>query len=160
MNAFGIPTLDLQGEYNLVRPWVYQHFNLAGNYTQYGQVLGHSWGSNVREWTLQASYHPLASLHLHAQYGQAVKGEGFNGSDLTQPYIAPATQYGYKAGEGPVLHTAKMLYLRASWQVLQTDIYLEAEARIRREWVGSTDYSGTSALAGLRFGIPSRPMKF
>jgi hypothetical protein len=160
MNAFGISTFDLQAEYNLVRPWVYQHFNQAGNFTQYGQVLGHSWGSNVREWTVQASYQPLAALHLHAQYGRAVKGEGFNGSDLTQPYIAPTTQYGYKAGDGPILHTASMLYLRASWQIAQTDIYVEAEARVRQEMVGTVDYGSTSAIAGVRFGIPSRPMRF
>lgn len=160
MNAFGIATLDLQAEYNLVRPWVYQHFNTAANYTQYGQVLGHSWGSNVREWTLQASWHPLAALHLLVRYGQAVKGEGFNGSDISVSYIAPSVGYGYHAGEGPVLHTARMLYVRASYQLLQTDIYLEAEGRLRSEKVDGLAYGGNSALVGVRFGIPSRAMKF
>ncbi len=48
-NAFGVKNLYLQGEYNLVRPYVYSHSEVVTNYGHNNQSMGHNWGSNFRE---------------------------------------------------------------------------------------------------------------
>lgn len=48
-DAFGIKNLYLQGECNLVRPYVYSHSEIVTNYGHNNQSMGHNWGSNFRE---------------------------------------------------------------------------------------------------------------
>jgi len=47
--AFNIDHLSLQGEYNMVKPYTYGHFNPILNYGHFNQPLGHLWGSNFWE---------------------------------------------------------------------------------------------------------------
>jgi hypothetical protein len=48
-NVFNVEKLNLQLEYNKVRPYVYSHSNVLTNYGHYNQSLGHNWGSNFQE---------------------------------------------------------------------------------------------------------------
>ncbi|MCC6282082.1 MAG: hypothetical protein IT262_15875, partial [Saprospiraceae bacterium] len=48
-NAFGINHLDVQIEYNSVRPYTYSHFDSLNSYTHYSQPLAHPLWSNFRE---------------------------------------------------------------------------------------------------------------
>jgi len=48
-NAFNIDNLYLQGEYNMVRPYTYSHFNPILNYGHFNQPIAHLWGSNFSE---------------------------------------------------------------------------------------------------------------
>lgn len=56
-NAFNIPNLLLQAEYNHVRPYVYAHSDPLTNYGHNNQSLGHQWGGNFRELIAIARYH-------------------------------------------------------------------------------------------------------
>jgi hypothetical protein len=47
-NAFHIPNLTLQAEYNMARPYTYSHNNPETNYGHYNQSLAHPWGSNFQ----------------------------------------------------------------------------------------------------------------
>ncbi|RKS55950.1 protein involved in gliding motility RemB [Gillisia mitskevichiae] len=48
-DAFNVPDLYLQAEYNQVRPYTYSHNSVVLNYGHNNQSLAHLWGSNFRE---------------------------------------------------------------------------------------------------------------
>ena len=56
-NAFTIPNLLLQVEYNNIRPYVYSHSEPLTNYGHNNQSMGHAWGGNARELIAVARYH-------------------------------------------------------------------------------------------------------
>lgn len=56
-NAFSVPNLLLQLEYNSVRPYVYSHSQPITNYGHNNQSLGNAWGGNTRELIAAARYH-------------------------------------------------------------------------------------------------------
>lgn len=56
-NAFTIPNLLLQVEYNNIRPYVYSHSDPLTNYGHNNQSMGHAWGGNARELIGIARYH-------------------------------------------------------------------------------------------------------
>jgi len=48
-DAFSVPDLYLQVEYNQVRPYTYSHNSIVLNYGHNNQSLAHLWGANFRE---------------------------------------------------------------------------------------------------------------
>lgn len=48
-DLFSIQHLDIQSEYNVVRPFTYTHFTKIQNYGHYGQALAHPLGANFNE---------------------------------------------------------------------------------------------------------------
>jgi hypothetical protein len=56
-NVFDIP-LDLQAEFNVVKPYTYAHTNTSQSYSHYGQALAHPLGANFTELVGQFRYHP------------------------------------------------------------------------------------------------------
>ena len=55
-NCFGIKNLFLQGEFNLVRPYMYSHYDGEDNYAHLNQPLAHPWGANFYELIARAQY--------------------------------------------------------------------------------------------------------
>ena len=55
-NCFGLNNLFLQGEFNLVRPYMYSHHSGESNYGHYNQPLAHPWGANFYEIIARAQY--------------------------------------------------------------------------------------------------------
>ncbi len=49
IDVLGIPNLDLQGEFNMARPYTYGHKSGQTNYTHYNQPLAHPLGGNFME---------------------------------------------------------------------------------------------------------------
>lgn len=55
-NSFGLKNLFLQGEFNLVRPYMYSHYSGEDNYAHLNQALAHPWGANFYEIVARAQY--------------------------------------------------------------------------------------------------------
>ena len=55
-NAFGVPNLTLQGEYNQVRPYTYSNNEIELNFGHANQSLAHQWGANFKEYIAIARY--------------------------------------------------------------------------------------------------------
>lgn len=55
-DAFGVPDLYLQAEYNQVRPYTYSHNSIVLNYGHNNQSMAHLWGANFREFVAIARY--------------------------------------------------------------------------------------------------------
>jgi hypothetical protein len=56
VNAFKIKGLNVQAEYNQVRPYTYTHGSVQQNYAHYGQALAHPFGANFKEYLGFVSY--------------------------------------------------------------------------------------------------------
>ncbi len=81
IDAFGINNLDLQAEMNVVRPFVYSHYNFTSNYTSYNQPLAHPLGANFKEYIAIARYQPIPKLTLQGRiiyYQQGVDSANSN----------------------------------------------------------------------------------
>ena len=55
-NCFNVKNLFLQGEFNLVRPYMYSHYDGEDNYAHLNQPLAHPWGANFYEVVARAQY--------------------------------------------------------------------------------------------------------
>lgn len=67
-----ISNLDLQIEFNTVRPYTYSHNTESGNYTHFNQPLAHPFGANFREALAIIRYkpHQFLDLKLNVLYAQ------------------------------------------------------------------------------------------
>jgi hypothetical protein len=75
VDAFGVPNLDLQAEYNLVRPYTYSHKDGGRNYMHYGQSLAHPLGANFREYLAILRYKLTSRLSAYGTVMLATQGK-------------------------------------------------------------------------------------
>jgi hypothetical protein len=73
-NAFGVKNLDLQAEFNSVRPYTYSHNDSLGNYTHFNQPLAHPMGANFHEVIGIVNYRPHYRWWLTGQLQYALVG--------------------------------------------------------------------------------------
>jgi len=104
VDALGIPNLDAQVEYNLVRPFTYIHRDSVANYTHYKQALAHPLGANAKEWIVQLRYQPVQRLQVYGRllrmtFGESTDGQNWGG-DLLLSYNDRAQEYGNTVGQG------------------------------------------------------------
>lgn len=160
LDAFGLKTLDLQAEVNQIRPYTYQHFNLSSAYLHYAQPLGHPAGANLSEMVFVLRYHPFPRLNLQLTYSDLRQGldlDGFNyGGDpeVVTGNRPPERDFGIKIGEGDP-YRLQQLHGRLSYQLWDSDMYVEMEGRYRR----TQDLQSASLMLGLRTNVSYRPLK-
>jgi hypothetical protein len=127
MDVFGINHLDLQVEYNKVRPYAYAHFDTISSYTHFRQPLAHPLGANFREMVVKLRYKPTPKLLLQARGIFIKSGESTatqNWGDYPMPsYDTHVQDYGNFTGQG-IATNIKILALDASWQ-LYHNIFLD-----------------------------------
>lgn len=111
VNALGIDHLDLQIEYNAVRPYTYAHRDTlsslgysVANYSHSNQPLAHPLGANFRELLFIARYKPINRLYIHTKalfttYGEDRPGENWGGNILL-PLETIEQQFGNVIGQG------------------------------------------------------------
>jgi hypothetical protein len=102
-NALGIDHLDLQLEYNKLRPFTYSH-DTTNSYTHALQPLAHPMGANFKEIMFHARYQPLSKIVMEGRLMSATQGESSAtanwGDVVTEPYTTRKEDYGYFTGEG------------------------------------------------------------
>lgn len=76
-NAFTIPNLLLQLEYNNIRPYVYSHSEPLTNYGHNNQSMGHAWGGNTRELIAIARYNK-GRYYADAKLTYGIRGLDFD----------------------------------------------------------------------------------
>jgi hypothetical protein len=76
-NFLGIQNLDVQTEYNQVRPYTYSHYGSITNYGHFNQELAHPLGANFREGISILRYR-LGRWHLEMEGMYAMKGQDFD----------------------------------------------------------------------------------
>lgn len=112
INAFGINNLDVQAEYNRVRPFTYAHRDSLENfedfstasYSHFNQPLAHALGANFKELVFHVRYRPTSNLTLNARvvsstFGQDQDGENNGGNILLRTGLRDR-DYGHSIGQG------------------------------------------------------------
>jgi hypothetical protein len=112
INVMNIDHLDLQVEYNVVRPYTYAHRDTLVSLPQYSvssyshsnQPLAHPLGANFKEWLIIARYKPVNKIYVQAKvlltnYGDDAAGENWGGNILL-PLETREQDYGNVIGQG------------------------------------------------------------
>lgn len=112
IDVVGIKNLDLQLEYNSVRPFTYSHNDSVANYTHYNQPLAHPLMANFREFIAMARYQPAPKwlvqvktiYYTQGRDSAAIGSPNFSsyGSNIFLPNVPPYRNgdYGYNIGSG------------------------------------------------------------
>jgi hypothetical protein len=114
----GISGLHFQSEFNLARPFTYQHRTNAQSYTHYNQALAHPLGAGFYESVSMVNYR-YRNLLAEVKFQYAVCGRdtgGVNlGNDIFQSYDTRPSEYGYylPTGDAGILKSiaARVNYL-------------------------------------------------
>lgn len=90
LDAFGVKNLDLQAEFNQVRPFMYQFRDTVAAYTHALQPLAHPMGGNLREITGMVRFQPTPKLYFYGRlnvWKQGLDSAGYNfGSNPNELY--------------------------------------------------------------------------
>ncbi len=163
VDAFGIPNLDLQLEYNSARPYLYTHRTGGKNYVHYSQPIAHPLGANFTEMIGILRYKPTPFLTLYGTMMLARQGVDSGssnwGSHLFPDYETRMRDYGNYTGQG-VRQNIVTLDLRASYMLFH-NFFLEGRVMKRRETGAGAVTPHTSLFnLGLRYNIPYRQQVF
>jgi hypothetical protein len=103
-NVLNIDHLDMQVEYNRVRPFTYSYYDNVNNYTHAYQNLAHPIGANFHEIMAKLRYQPTWKLVFDGRLMYANVGENSANENWgNRPYIGSNTrkmENGYFIGEG------------------------------------------------------------
>lgn len=135
INALGVDHLDLQVEFNAVRPYTYSHNDSLNSYTNYNQPLAHPLLANFKEVVGIARYQPTSRLLfeariMHAKTGDDTATENWGTNPLLN-YTSRVKDYGNEIGQG-VGATIDLVGLNASW-MLYHNLYIDAKVLFRKK---------------------------
>jgi hypothetical protein len=82
VDVLGIKNLDLQGEFNLSRPFQYTSYNASQSFSNFRQFMGHPLGANFYESIGILRYQPSNRMHIMAKLIMAQYGNDTNGSNF------------------------------------------------------------------------------
>lgn len=157
INALGIDHLDLQMEYNTVRPFTYSHSDSLNSYTHYNQPLAHPLWSNFSEFIALARYQPLPRLtasarFLHMKYGENRVDENWGANALISNN-SREQEYGNTTGQG-VAGTTDMVGLDVCW-MLYHNLYVDLNVlyRMKNSDDNASDLTTKVIGVGLRMNI-------
>lgn len=166
-NAFGLENLDLQGEINMARPFMYTHKDTLANYTHYNQPLAHPLGASFQEVLGIARYRPHQDLEVLLQGSYSLQGRdtaGSNyGSDIfahyhhRSPAIGGTTNHGYRMISGIQEQTAH-IYLQLAYEIRQ-NLFVDLGLGHRRSVTDQgllPAYNSTYVLGSLRWNLVRR----
>ncbi|TMI70791.1 MAG: hypothetical protein E6H09_15275 [Bacteroidetes bacterium] len=169
IDAFTIRNLDLQLEFNSVRPFTYSHNDSVANYTHYNQPLAHPLMANFNEFIAIARYQPAPKWFLqfkamaYKQGLDSVNSLQSYGSNIFLPNIPPyrVGDYGYYIGSGVqtnVVYTS----LLVSYE-LRENLFLELFGIHRRQETKTSPISSVSSTVvsfGVRWNMHRREFEF
>ncbi|MFD1094217.1 gliding motility protein RemB [Salegentibacter chungangensis] len=106
-DAFKVPNLYLQAEYNQVRPYTYSHNTVVLNYGHNNQSMAHPWGANFRE-VIGIARYKKDRYYGSAKFVYGQRGFDYNngldnafyGGDIYRDERDRAYESGVKIGQG------------------------------------------------------------
>lgn len=166
INAFTVKGLDLQMEYNLVRPYTYTHFKQSQNYVNYNQALAHPFGANFKEAIFIAKYQPIYKLFIETGFIYVMKGLDSNssskhfGGNILTTYENRPYEKGIKIGQG-VKTNYSIFFFNASY-MLYHNLWIDARANIRAVKSDLAKYQSNTNWfqLGLRMNLDMRNYDF
>ena len=167
IDAFGISNLDLQLEYNIVRPYTYSHRDSVANYTHYNQPLAHPLGANFSEFIGLARYQPAPKWLAIAKLIYYNQGRDSNtisyGSNIFLPNVIPPRvgDFGHTLNSGWKTNVFYFSFL-LSYE-LRENLFLELNAVLRKQETKTppiTSANPSIVSFGLRWNMHRREIDY
>jgi len=165
IDAFGIDHLDLQLEFNTVRPYTFSHRDTLGsNYSHFNQSLTHPLGANFREFTFIGRYQPFGKWLVDFRFIRANFGEdkdGLNyGSNILISNRTRVMDFGNEIGQG-VGSTTSILGIDLSYQFWHNMFFdLHYFYRKKNSDLDSRNLTTKYLGVGIRMNFTQRRMDF
>lgn len=165
INIFGIDNLDAQVEYNVARPYLYQHQDIYTNYAHYSMPMGHILGGNFKEVVSFLRFQPGLKVNVIAQLNVAKYGDDASadinwGKDVMKAYTTRQLDYGNTIGQGIV---TKLFFggVTVSYQV-KHNMFFDVNATLRKldSEIDARDENTTFYSGSFRWNIPRRNHDF
>jgi hypothetical protein len=135
IDVLGVDHLDLQIEWNRVRPFTYSHFDSLNSYTHYNQPLAHPLWSNFNEFVSILKYQPSRKIYLQGRWIHANRGDNTNkqnwGSNPLLGYNTRVQDFGNEVGQG-IGASLDIWALDASWMFYH-NIFVDLGVLLRRK---------------------------
>jgi hypothetical protein len=135
INAFGIHMLDLQVEWNRVRPYTYSHYDYQANYSNYKQTLAHPLGGNFNEWIISGRYQATKRMLLKSNIHLITTGEDLDsisyGSNVIFPNTHRQGDYGNHVAQG--VHTTILYWSSALVYELTPGLFFDGRFVFRNK---------------------------
>jgi hypothetical protein len=155
-DLFKIENLNIQAEFNLIRPYMYSHYTTVQNYSNAKEPLAHPSGANIKEAVTIAKYN-WKRLYFNVKY--VWSGMGFDsdtvfyGKDIFRNPQNAQNEYGNRTGQG--LHTTlNQIDFTVSYLVNPvTDMNLFISATYRKEKNSMIDNTYTYFSFGIRTSL-------
>ncbi len=157
IDAFNVPNLDLQGEFNMVRPYTYTHNTLSTSYTHYNQPLAHPLGANFWEIIAIARYQLIPELTaqltaIYYQKGIDSTGQNWGGNIFTPNVddtgaLAVEREFGNRVGQG-ISQRVALFDLLLSYQA-RHNLFVDLNVMFRASNSALARYDGSQAYVGL-----------
>lgn len=166
IDAFGIANLDLQAEWNRIRPFTYSHTDSVASYTHDNLPLAHPLGANFNEvlGSLRYQFAPRWTFLLKALLYKQGKDTSITsyGSNIFLPNRLPyrVQDYGYEVGSGALTKVAYGSFLLSyEWK---PNLYLEGSAMFRRQTAYANKPLQNTAVIylGIRWNMHRRDYEF
>lgn len=164
IDAFTVSNLDLQAEFNVVRPYTFSHYSQYGSYSNYRQPIGHPLGANFREWVGIVRYQPISRLNLiakvfYADIGRDDVGQNW-GSDILKNSNTREQEYGNAIGQGNA-NTILFADFTASY-MLKHNFFIDVKQIVRNSKSDLPAYNSNTSLTSvaLRWNMPQRLYDF
>ena len=164
IDAFGTDNLDLQVEYNTVRPYTYSHNDGTANYTHYNQPLAHPLGSNFKEVIGIVRVQPIPRLALNAKFVHSTFGADSNdvnlGGNIFLDNTSHPNDFGNETGQG-VETNLNQMDIRASYMA-RHNIYVDLNLTLgdlKTEGIGEKQKRNYAGLS-VRMNFPQKDLDY
>ena len=164
VDAFGVSNLDLQGEFNLIRPYTYSHGTEYGELSSYRQSMAHPLGANLSEFAGVLRYQPLPKLSVIGKLTYSIQGRdtvGVNwGGDILKNSNTRQQEYDNEIAQG--VRTEVLFGTLTLSYMLKHNLFIDASMVVRRSDSPAAIYNNNTTLTSLalRWNIPRRLYEF
>lgn len=163
-NVAGIDHLDLQIEYNQVRPYTYSHNDSTSNYSHYLQPLAHPNGANFTEWIAKLVWNPIKNLWVEPTIILLKSGEDAEslnfGSNILKPNNTRLMDFGNKQNQG-IGYDSRFLGLDISY-MFHHNMFLDARffSRMKNSVDNRLDLNESGFTFGIRMNITKQKVNW
>jgi hypothetical protein len=134
IDVLGISNLDLQGEVNISRPYMYTSYLPQNSFSNFRQSMAHPLGANFKELVGIIRYQPMNRIFMMAKaiiYMQGLDTNGSNwGSNIRKSYYENTNMYGNYIGQGVKVNTY-LAELTTTWMP-KHNLFIDAKYTYRK----------------------------
>lgn len=166
IDLFGISHLDLQLEYNAVRPYTYSHDYREAHYSNYNQALAHPLGSNFNEGLFRLRYQPTPKWYVIVRGNIISRGEDIDtlnyGSNILLPNETRVRDKGNIIGQGQ-LQNISSLGVDISYEIKQglfVDLFYQSRTLTNEPPPLSSSTGNSYFGSGIRWNVGRRWNEF